>query len=48
MEYGVYGDLILRYPKSYSISLRGTIGLKEGLRGLGVKIFSKDFPQPST
>ena len=25
MEYGVYGDLIIIYPKPYSIYLRGTI-----------------------
>ena len=25
MEYGVYGDLIVIYPKPYSIYLRGTI-----------------------
>ena len=26
VEYGVYGDLILLYPKTYSIYLRGTTG----------------------
>ena len=26
IEYGVYGDLIIIYPKPYSIYLRGTIG----------------------
>ena len=25
IEYGVYGDLIIRYPKPYSIYLRGTM-----------------------
>ena len=25
MEYGIYGDLIIIYPKPYSIYLRGTI-----------------------
>ena len=25
IEYGVYGDLIILYPKPYSIYLRGTI-----------------------
>ena len=25
IEYGVYGDLIIMYPKPYSIYLRGTI-----------------------
>ena len=25
IEYGVYGDLIIRYPKPYSIYLRGTL-----------------------
>ena len=25
IEYGVYGDLIIIYPKPYSIDLRGTI-----------------------
>ena len=28
MEYRVYGDLIMIYPKPYSIYLRGTIGSK--------------------
>ena len=28
MEYGVYGDLIMLYPKPYSIYLRGTIGCR--------------------
>ena len=28
MEYGVYGDLIMRYPKPYSVYLRGTIGVR--------------------
>ena len=32
MEYGVYGDLIIIYPKQYSIYLRGTIGF--GVQGL--------------
>ena len=27
IEYGVYGNLILIYPKPYAITLRGTIGL---------------------
>ena len=27
IEYGVYGDLIIIYPKPYSIYLRGTIGM---------------------
>ena len=26
IEYGIYGDLIITYPKPYSIYLRGTIG----------------------
>ena len=26
IEYGVYGELIIIYPKPYSIYLRGTIG----------------------
>ena len=25
IEYGVYGDLIIKYPKPYSIYLRGTV-----------------------
>ena len=28
IEYGVYGDLIIIYPKPYSIYLRGTILVK--------------------
>ena len=36
MEYAVYGDLFIIYPKPYSIYLRGTIGL--GLRGLEVMV----------
>ena len=28
IDYGVYGDLILIYPKPYSIYLRGTIAPK--------------------
>ena len=28
IEYGVYGNLIIRYPKPYSIYLRGTIDLR--------------------
>ena len=28
MEYGVYGDLILIYPKPYFIYLRGIIGFR--------------------
>ena len=28
MKYGVYGDLIMRYPKPYSVYLRGTIGVR--------------------
>ena len=28
IEYGVYGDLNIIYPKTYSIYLRGTIGLR--------------------
>ena len=27
IEYGVYGDLVIMYPKPYSIYLRGTITL---------------------
>ena len=26
IEYGVYGDLIILYPRPYSIHLRGTVG----------------------
>ena len=29
MEYGSYGDLIIIYPKPYSIYLRVTIGVGE-------------------
>ena len=38
MEYGVYGDLIIIYPKPDSIYLRGTSGLSLGFRveGLGL------------
>ena len=34
MEYGLYGDLIIMYPKPSSIYLRVTIGVK----GLGLPI----------
>ena len=37
IEYGVYGDLIIIYPKPYSIYLRGTIILESvGLVPLGL------------
>ena len=37
IEYGVYGDLIIIYPKPYSIYLRGTIGVRgSGNWGLGI------------
>ena len=37
----VYGDLIIIYPKPYSIYLRGTIGCR--FRGrVGPKVISKD------
>ena len=29
IEYGVYGDLTIIYPKPYSIYLRGSINLKQ-------------------
>ena len=29
IEYGLYGDLIIRYPEPYSIYLRGTIAAKQ-------------------
>ena len=41
IEYGVYGDLIMMYPKPYSIYLRGTINpiapdpLATSLGGIG-------------
>ena len=39
MEYTVYGDLIMIYPKTYSTYLRGTIGLYSGVhRGWGLKV----------
>ena len=28
IEYGVFGDLIIRYPEAYSVYLRGTIGFR--------------------
>ena len=31
IEYGVYGDLIIIYPKPYAVYLRGTIGLNRGV-----------------
>ena len=34
IEYGVYGDLIIRYPKPYSIYLRGTMRSSGTIRGL--------------
>ena len=40
MDYGVYGDLIIIYPKPYSIYLRGTIGV-EGL-GFNGHLSTKD------
>ena len=30
MEYGVYGDLTIMYPKPYSIYLRGTVEVIKG------------------
>ena len=30
LEYGVYGDLIIIYPKPYSTYMKGTIGLYKG------------------
>ena len=33
IEYGVYGDLIIIYPKPYSIYLRGTICQSREERG---------------
>ena len=30
IEYGVYADLIIRFPKPYSMYLRGTIGFRGG------------------
>ena len=41
MEYGVYGDVIVIFPKPYSIYLRGTVGfwvLGLGFWGLGCVI----------
>ena len=35
VECGVYGDLIMIYPKPYSIYLRGTVGLRVLSLGLG-------------
>ena len=32
MEYGIYGDLIIVYPKPYSIYIRGTIDQEEAIR----------------
>ena len=37
MEYGVYGVLIMKYPKPYSIYLRGTIGF----RVLGIRVIAQ-------
>ena len=34
IEYGVYGDVTVRYPKPFSMYLRGTIGFK--VQGLAV------------
>ena len=48
MEYGVYGNLIIIYPKPSSIYLRGTIrvffrglgiGPGDGFWGLGIRVF---------
>ena len=36
IEYGVYGDVIITYPKPYSIYLRGTIRLELNLMKLGI------------
>ena len=36
IEYGVYGDLFIIYPKPYSIYLRGTIGLLFRFRALAL------------
>ena len=34
LEYGVYGDLIIIYPKPYSIYLRGAIAVEESYGGV--------------
>ena len=39
IEYGVYGDLIILYPKPYSIYLRGTIGFRVSTCNFIVKTF---------
>ena len=36
MGYTVYGDLIITYPKPYSIYLRGTIGSRAYLTDRGL------------
>ena len=38
IEYGVYGDLLIIYPKPYSIYLRGTITLNPELNPLRIQL----------
>ena len=40
IEYGIHGDLIIIYPKPYSIDLRGTLYHNGNIQYLGVGGFT--------